>query len=461
MLRIKSVFLSGIAIVVGMAACGDTDPTPEPAPKGCDAAVDVAEPATVQGDTRNGENLDEGTCIFGKGLEVRYRVVPKQTGMLDLKLTSEVDLGMYVRTTCADAASEIGCSDLVKAGEQETLSVPVTAEQPVWVVVEGYDDANAGTFSLEVASRPIACGDGKVEGTEGCDPPDEGKTCTATCETVPESCGDGIDNDVDGLTDCEDAEDCGKDAACPLSAACGGATAAMATQSGSTPNGDGLFAGSCTGGALAPEALYTFSPPSDGALTVTLSSTKNQGVYVRTACTDPVSELGCLDDAPAGMDETLVVPVQASGAVTIFVDASMPAESGAFSLDTAFTASDEVEPNQTSATASMAAGSFVGTIYPEGDVDFVKFDVPAGGATLVAEVQDLGNGDCKNFKIDSVVEIFGPDGTTSLASNDDAANFCSHAEAAMVEAGTYYIKVSAADDAMRKIFAYRLALSAQ
>jgi hypothetical protein len=457
MRKVSRIVCAGFSVGLGLAACGG-DEVPAPARKtGCEAAVSATDPSTVNGDTKASENIDEGSCITGKAPEVRYHVVPTQTGMLDLTLDSKADLGMYVRTTCADAKSEIGCMDLQKAGVTEKLSVPVTKGVPVWVVVDGYDEKSAGAFTLSIASRPIKCGDQIVEGDEECDPPDGGKTCTAECKQVPEACGDGVDNDGDGLIDCEDAADCGADAACPLAKACGAATAAQASQNGTTAGGDGDFAGSCTGGAQSPEAIYSYTPAGTGALTVTLQSATNLGVYVRKSCQDPASELGCLDDQAGGKAEVLVVPVEAGAALTIFVDSANPADAGPFTLQTALEPSTEVEPNADSASAtSYGAGSFVGTINPAGDEDWVKVDAPAAGATITAKISDFGNGDCENFKLDTVVEVYGPDGKTSLGLNDDAANFCSLAEVKTTKAGTHFVRVAAAPHAQHPVFAYKL-----
>jgi hypothetical protein len=461
MVKARSIAGASFFVLFGFAACGGDEPAPVP-PKGCEAAVDMADSATVEGSTKSSEHLTAGSCITGKAPEVRYRVVPTQTGMLDLTLVSAVDLGLYVRTACEDAMSEIGCADLVKEGADEKLSVPVTEGTPVWVVVDGYDSSSAGAFTLSAKSRPITCGDDRVEGTEECDPPDAGKTCTTECKRVPEVCGDGIDNDGDQLTDCEDTGDCGADGSCPLATACGAAMPAGPSQNGSPAAVIGVFAGSCTGGELAAEALFTYDPQAAGALIITLQSATNQGVYVRKTCADPASEVGCLDDAPGGTNEVLVVPVEASAPVTIFVDGSEPAASGPFTLQTAFEASTEMEPNGTSATASSAgAGVFVGAVSPAGDEDYVKIDVPAPGGTLSAQIQDFGNGDCENFKVDTAVEIFGSDGTTSLASNDDTGNFCSLAEATMLAPGVYFVRVAASANAKNPVFAYRLALQVQ
>jgi hypothetical protein len=452
---------AGFVVALSLAACGDPDEPLDPGPKGCDAAITAEDGATVEGDTRTSEHVTEGSCVTGTAPEVRYRVVPKRTGMLDLKLEASSDLGMYVRKSCEDAASEIGCADLGKEGEPEQLSVPVTEGEPVWIVIDGYEKANAGSFTLALASRPIACGDSKAEGQEECDPPDGGKTCTVDCKLVPEACGDGVDNDLDGFTDCEDSADCGADvAACPIATTCGGAGGLEPNgTAGDTSGGSGDFAGSCTGGSLSPEALFSYSPASAGALKITLESADNLGVYVRASCADAASELGCLDDAAGGTAEVLVVPVDMGAPVTIFVDAAKPADAGAFTVAAALEPSTEVEPNNTTKNASgYGAATFVGAISPSGDEDYVKIDVPAQGATLTATVEDFGNGDCANFKLDSALEVFGPDGKTSLATNDDAGNFCSQVVVKGLAPGAHFVRLAASKNAKIHAFAYRLSL---
>ncbi len=450
-----------LAVGAALAACGDDDSsggggTGGTAPTGCAAAIEVTDPGTVSGDTRGQVAFAEASCIVGDAPEAYFTVTPTVTGMLDLTLESDADLGMYVRSTCDDADSERGCADMGQAGEVETLSVPVTAGEPVFVIVDGFDDADAGPFTLSVQSRAIECGDGKVEGAEQCDPPD-GTTCAADCQIIPEICDDGADNDLDGFTDCEDASDCGGDAAaCPLSAACGAAAAATGSDAGDASTGAGDFAGSCTGGSLSHEALYTYAPPSAGALLVTLQSATNQGVYVRGECADPATELGCLDDQPGGADEALVVPVPGGGAVTIFVDAATPADSGPFTLLTSFEPSTEAEPNDTPASGTVFADPYVGTVDPAGDVDHIKVAVPGPSSTLTVDLDDLGNGDCANFKLDSIIDILGENGATVLGTNDDAGDFCSRVEVTGLVAGVYFVRVGAAEMAVDPTFAYRL-----
>jgi hypothetical protein len=65
-----------------------------------------------------------------------------------------------------------------------------------------------------------ACGDGVDNDSDGltdCDDSDCAADPACACSPSPEDCVDGIDNDCDGLVDCDDT-DCAGDAACTCSA---------------------------------------------------------------------------------------------------------------------------------------------------------------------------------------------------------------------------------------------------
>ena len=61
----------------------------------------------------------------------------------------------------------------------------------------------------------VVCGDGNVEGGEECDGPTDGAPCNADCTLGEQVCDDMLDNDGNGLIDCEDPK-CQGTAACPL-----------------------------------------------------------------------------------------------------------------------------------------------------------------------------------------------------------------------------------------------------
>jgi cysteine-rich repeat protein len=120
------------------------------------------------------------------GAEVVFRVKPSVTGILEATVTSVgANFSLSVRSDCADAASELVCRDVAAgAGATETVEAAVTRGQDVFLVVDGADPSQAGIFVLDLASRPIECGDGNLDPGEGCDDrnraPDDG--CSASCQ---------------------------------------------------------------------------------------------------------------------------------------------------------------------------------------------------------------------------------------------------------------------------------------
>jgi hypothetical protein len=113
----------------------------------------------------------------------------------------------------------------------------------------------------------------------------------------------------------------------------------------------------------------------------------------------------------------------------------------------------EVEPNNTPATATplnltSCPPIVSGSISPAGDVDYFKFVAPAG-AKLWARVDTAAS----NTDTDSVLTLFGPDGTTVIEIDDDdgLGNGCGTTVATMFAsaiagrtlptAGTYYLQV--------------------
>lgn len=105
----------------------------------------------------------------------------------------------------------------------------------------------------------------------------------------------------------------------------------------------------------------------------------------------------------------------------------------------------ETEPNQTfSAANNVPAGvRLMNGAITSADVDWYAFTVPAGGAVTIRTYS--GAPDQCDGGIDTVITLYGPDGTTELATDDDdGAGTCSVIEAAEARglaAGTYYLLV--------------------
>jgi cysteine-rich repeat protein len=117
----------------------------------CAALVDLAPGVPAVASLDGAPAAFAGTCAGSFDRPERgFRFTPAASGTLTLDLTAAADLSLFVTGVCGDAASELGCANLGAGGAPETLSVPVTADQPVFVFVELAEDDPADTaFTLE------------------------------------------------------------------------------------------------------------------------------------------------------------------------------------------------------------------------------------------------------------------------------------------------------------------------
>lgn len=158
-----------------------------------------------------------------------------------------------------------------------------------------------------------------------------------------EVCGNGIDDNWDGRIDCEDSLVCAQaDPGCPNISLCAAAIPLMdgVPFSGDTMGGSAAFAGTCTGAQLAPEYVFMFTPGQAGdygELRIVLQSATDQGIYVRAECNNSATELGCVDSYYGGTDETLSLAVNGGVPLTIFVDGYYsPMQAGPFTVTASF-----------------------------------------------------------------------------------------------------------------------------
>lgn len=218
-----------------------------------------------------------------------------------------------------DCAGDAQCLDVGFGGGQgiclDGCNAQANCQSP------GYDCVNTGPMS-KVCS-PNCTADNQCQAY--CNP-DNG-----LCNPAQENCGDAIDNDNDNAIDCEDAA-CLMGCQNMIDMACAQTTVAqLGANMGNTMGAGNLFSSNCSGSG-APERIYSFSAPQSGTLTITLDSAVNMGMYFRTVCNDKSSDVGCVNDAPAGMTEQVSFPIQAGTSFLVFVDGTSPADVGAFTL---------------------------------------------------------------------------------------------------------------------------------
>ena len=120
----------------------------------------------------------------------------------------------------------------------------------------------------------------------------------------------------------------------------------------------------------------------------------------------------------------------------------------------------EVEPNDTSATATPITGTSAareGNIFPAGDIDFWSFSGTAGDRVYAATMTSLSS----NASVDSVLDLIGTDGTTVIETDADDGSFgatsSTIAGATLPTTGTYFLRVRHAA-AATQLRPYRLFL---
>ncbi|WP_437969720.1 hypothetical protein WMF04_10700 [Sorangium sp. So ce260] len=268
-------------------------------------ACTAARPALPEasGDTSLGTNAFDAYCTGAGREDVYLFVAPEeQSGTLSVVLESDTDHGLYVRGVCEDPDTELDCADRAYGGIVESLEVVLSAGESVSLVVDAEEPGDEGPYTLRSTFTPAVCGDGAL--------------------TRPEQC-----DEAEGFGAC--ADDC--------SSACGGAReAVLGVNEGDTQTGTMNFSSNCSL-PNTREDVYWFTPPADGTLTLVLSSSTDQALFVRSSCLWASSELACEDSGGAGDDETLVLDVVGGVPLFLFVDGFWsPDDAGPYTLDVSF-----------------------------------------------------------------------------------------------------------------------------
>ena len=140
----------------GLADCDDPACFAEPAclappgPSACaPSALLVASGFGVySGDTFSAPSEERGSCA-GNGNEHVYMFVSPQSGIVCVDSDgSSYDTALHVRSSCADANSEIACNDDALPGLQSQLSFNATAGQLYYIFMDGFGGSGAYTLSI-------------------------------------------------------------------------------------------------------------------------------------------------------------------------------------------------------------------------------------------------------------------------------------------------------------------------
>lgn len=172
--------------------------------------------------------------------------------------------------------------------------------------------------------------------------------------------------------------------------------------------------------------------------------------------TDATTVLRSDDDSGEGLASRITWQCPANGMYYVQVRGYADARTGIYKIGV--TAQDFGEPDNTYQQARLVRTD--GTLYPRrlevaGDQDWIKFVVTAGTRAVI-ETSNLGDlvgnrlpdsgvaikGDVGAAAVDTVLHLYGTNGTTELAMNDDGGQgLASKIDYTFATAGTYFAKV--------------------
>jgi len=287
------------------------------------------------------------------------------------------DTVLYLRSSCVDFMTEVGCNDNASSGSGGSTLVADVGPGTYYLIVDGQAATTSGNFNLEVTEYP-GVGEACDPVADGCAP---GYYCRqlpgasgTTCE--PPRCSDGVDNDNDGKIDypaepgCtgpgddDEADDCPDGADCPACAngkdddndgktdypddpdcaaasqdieGCGTEQDPLASVTGPTMTGDTSsyhddFSPSC-GSSGGPDAVYLLDVPMLDSLTLSTAGSSFDTVLALYDQTCGGTALGCNDEDSTGTGTSeLTVGHLAAGLYAAVVDGYYSGEAGSYQL---------------------------------------------------------------------------------------------------------------------------------
>ena len=281
---------------------------------GCDSAQNVgALPYVVDGDTSaavndfsfaNGECPGETIGWGGASNDDVYEFTAPADSDYQFQLKAKFDSALYVMTGCNDGAC-LGADEVIGSNKTETLTLSLSQDQTVYVVVDGFGNVSnvTGEYTLIIQSICVADCTNKTCGDDGC-----GGSC-GTCGNITDVCsasgvclseGDLCDNafkvnSVPFFTTGDTAE--------------------------ATPN-YAYMLGQCSGetngyGDGSSDHVYAFTPQDSGWYTFKLNPQYDSNLYLATDCNIPGDTCLAASESP-GVGKTESIDHYLSANVTVF-----------------------------------------------------------------------------------------------------------------------------------------------
>jgi hypothetical protein len=292
-----------------------------------------------------------------------------------------VDTVVYVRETCRDPATELGCNDDAPGAisHGSTLILPDVHPSLLLIIVDTYGATSAGDFQLTVDRKsangascdptapspclpehvcrpllpgdPPTCevhecqdtldndGDGAIDypNDSGCTTPTDDTELIAAGDPIPQ-CGNGVDDDGDGLIDysadpgCAAASDDLELDECVPGLIVQGVLVPGGVTGALSGSGMSFLSGSCDSSSMFSDEqvwAYTVAQPLVDLRFSTIGSTADTILYVHQGECATGMEVACASVPSAG--EVAILPSPAAATYFVIVDSAFSA--GPYVLD--------------------------------------------------------------------------------------------------------------------------------
>jgi hypothetical protein len=244
----------------------------------CESPIPLAA-GSVTGSTRNGENMNSGSCDHSDAREIVYVMDLPRRQRVVLDVDAHFDSVVYVRKdNCADDGAEVdnGCNDDAPTGGHNKSHLELVLDPgKYFVFVDGYHEESGG-YKLTVSATDVVA-------------------LSDTCRGAP-------------------------------------LLAVGAPVTGTTEGAANDAEASCGGGAEGFDVPWRFDLASRARVRVVEHSDDMAPVvHVRRACTDPESETAC-GEPPLASTDAAVTGFFDPGAYTVFADAREHEAAGHYTL---------------------------------------------------------------------------------------------------------------------------------
>lgn len=123
--------------------------------RACQQAPRIRPGRALTGDTSSSSDRFQATCASNaRSNDLVYRLVLPRRSRVRITSEQQYDGAIYIRRDCTDITTEVGCND-DSGDNRHSLLETVLDRGTYYVFVDGFGDANQGSFTMDVAvSRP-------------------------------------------------------------------------------------------------------------------------------------------------------------------------------------------------------------------------------------------------------------------------------------------------------------------